>query len=144
MQRKLCCLGNAQRFRNSPVTRRVDNDPLCAILKQNIDHARIAHFGRRVDGERGIKSAVEYLAYGLFIVVIDDHHTWIKPVLDANIHATGSASFFVTMRCVDHHWELQLFGQVQLSTKVTILQICLFVVADFTDCNYAFLERKAG
>src|SRR5574337_659710 len=136
-------LRHRERVRHTPVGAGVDEDALAAVLAHDLDHALVAHLGVRIKRERGPEAAVEHVAHGLLVVVVDHDALRLHAHLEGDLHAADRARLLVAVRRVHHHQHVELERERELRAVVLVLDRGLVVVADLADRDYAFLGEVA-
>jgi hypothetical protein len=74
--------------------------------------------------------------------VIYHHSIGIEPVFNSNIHASGSASFFIAMRRVNLNRQAGFLRQLELKTVIFFFRCCLIVKTNLSHTNYPFFINK--
>jgi adenylosuccinate lyase len=87
-------------------------------------------------------AAVENVADRLFIVVVDHAAHRIEFMLLQYVHGSQRACALVAMRRVDHDRKSEFLRQLDLRPQRLVFEGCLFVVAQLSHRDDAFLDEK--
>ena len=92
---------------------------------------------------KAAQNAVQNFLDGFFVIVVNDHFAGVEAMFDAHVHRATGPFGLVPMRRMDHHRQVELFRELQLSSVVLVLKGGLLVVSDLANGDDTFFGGEA-